>query len=98
MHRRKQLLLLLLLTMLITTVTKAQFYLGLEAGLNKNQLYTNNANQAFTEYKKGSGLSIGIPVLYQVNDWFAVQACPSYTEKLYYCPNRVFPGGLPGQY
>lgn len=83
MHRRKQLLLLLLLTTFIITGTKAQFYLGLEAGLNKNQLYTNNANQAFTEYKKGSGLSIGIPVLYKVNDWFAVQASPSYIQKNY---------------
>ena len=83
MQQRRQLLLLLLLSGFLAMGVKAQFYLGVETGVTQNRLYTNYDNQAFTSYKKGTGLSIGIPVSYKVNDWFAVQASPSYIQKNY---------------
>ena len=72
-----------LLLSVLTLASHAQFYIGLEGGVNKNQLLTNNANQAFTEYRKAGGFSAGIPVMYKINDWLAVQASPTYIQKYY---------------
>jgi hypothetical protein len=83
MQHKKQLFLLLLLSSLLSVGAKAQFYMGLEAGITNNQLYTNTTNLAFTNYKNGSGFSVGIPLLYKVADWFAVQASPSFMQKNY---------------
>jgi Outer membrane protein beta-barrel domain len=62
---------------------KAQLYIGVEAGANKNYLITGNASESFTDYNSMKGLSGGIPVLYQVTDWFALQADPSFIQKNY---------------
>ena len=61
----------------------AQLYLGVEGGWNRNYLTTGNASQSFTYYRVRDGWSAGVPVLYQFNDWFAVQAEPSYIQKNY---------------
>jgi opacity protein-like surface antigen len=61
----------------------AQFYLGVEAGLDKNYLYTNNSNQAFTQYGGYQGFSLAIPLQYRLTDWFSVEADPSYIRKNY---------------
>jgi len=80
--------------LLISFTSKAQFYLGIEAGGNKNYLITNNSAQSFTTYNSASGISIGIPVLYQFNEWFALQASPSYTQKNYQINRTGFFQGI----
>lgn len=62
---------------------RAQLSIGVESGFNKNYLYTNTSNRDFTAYKPASGFSIGIPVSYAVNNWFAIQADPSFIKKNY---------------
>ncbi len=83
MELKKQRFLLLLFIGLFSVGARAQFSLGLELGTNKNQLYTNTSNLAFTQYKTGSGISVGIPVLYKIEDWFSIQATPSFMQKNY---------------
>src|SRR5450755_4755326 len=68
---------------LLSLSATAQLYIGAEAGANKNYLITGNASESFTNYQNMRGLSGGIPVLYQVTDWFAIQADPSYIQKNY---------------
>jgi len=68
---------------LLALSARAQLYVGVEAGGNKNYLITGNASESFTNYQHMTGLSGGIPVLYQVTDWFAIQADPSYIQKNY---------------
>ena len=67
----------------LPSISNAQIFIGLEAGANKNSLITNNSNQAFTSYDSKNGIAVGIPILYNVNDWFALRASPSYTQKNY---------------
>ena len=61
----------------------AQLSVGIEGGYNKNYLVTNNANRSFTNYMPMNGFNIGIPIQYQIADWFAVEADPIYVEKNY---------------
>ena len=83
MQQRKQRFLLFITLVCVSMGAKAQFYIGLEAGMANNQLYTNTSNLAFTQYKKGSGMSIGIPMSYKIEEWFSIAATPSYTQKNY---------------
>jgi len=83
MSFRQSPIILILLIFCIPIFSKAQFFIGLEAGANKNSLITNNSNQAFTTYNSKNGISIGLPILYEVNDWFALRAAPSYMQKNY---------------
>jgi hypothetical protein len=73
----------MLLLSLLSIDTKAQLSIGMEAGGNKNFLFTNNQSQSFSVYKGVNGVSFGIPVLYKFNDWFSLQADPSYIKKNY---------------
>jgi hypothetical protein len=68
---------------LVITSAKAQWAAGIEAGYNKNSLITNNANRAFTYYQPLNGFSVGIPVQYTINSWFAVAADPGFIKKNY---------------
>ncbi len=61
----------------------AQFSFGIEGGVNKNYLHPGTTTQAFSSYHSATGISFGIPVLYQVNDWFGVQSGINYTQKNY---------------
>lgn len=80
---------------LLAAVTSfAQFSVGLEAGWNKNYLVTNNANRAFTYYQPLSSFTIGIPLQYKVNDWFAVAADPSFIQKNYRVQRGDFYAGI----
>ncbi len=83
MQQRKQRFLLFAALACVSFSARAQFYMGLEAGVTNNQLYTNTSNLAFTQYKKGSGISIGIPLSYKIEEWFSIAATPSYTQKNY---------------
>ena len=83
MMRNKMAYLALGMFLFCTTQLKAQLYLGIEAGGNKNYLVTSNQAQAFTNYDPKGGFSFGVPLLYQYNDWFALQSGLSYTQKNY---------------
>jgi hypothetical protein len=61
----------------------AQLSVGIEGGYNKNYLVTNNANRAFTNYVPMNGFNVGIPVQFQLADWFAVTADPTFIQKNY---------------
>ncbi|KIO76691.1 hypothetical protein TH53_13525 [Pedobacter lusitanus] len=80
----KKTCLLLFLCMIAGTLTlHAQWSVGLEAGYNKNYIFTNTGFRAFTAYKPMEGFNIGIPVKYTLNNWFAVQADPQFIRKSY---------------
>jgi len=83
MMRNRMAYLALGMFLLCTTQLRAQLYLGIEAGGNKNYLVTSNQAQAFTNYDPKGGFSFGVPLLYQYNDWFALQSGLSYTQKNY---------------
>ena len=64
----------------------AQFYVGVEAGANRNYLVTNTADKPFFDYQPSYGYSIGLPVRYQFASlpWFGgIQAIPSLVQKNY---------------
>jgi len=66
-----------------TLTSRAQFSIGLEGGYNKNHIVTNIGFRAFTKYEPLDGFNIGIPVKYDLNNWFAIQADPQYIQKSY---------------
>lgn len=66
-----------------TLTSHAQFSIGLEGGYNKNHIITNIGFRAFTKYEPLDGFNIGIPVKYDLNNWFAIQADPQYIQKSY---------------
>jgi hypothetical protein len=59
------------------------WYFGISGGYTNNQLYTSTANRAFTTYENGDGFAAAIPVRYQVNSWFALQAEFQFVQKNY---------------
>ncbi len=81
--------------MVISTISSnAQFAVGLDAGWNKNYIATNNANRTFTYYQPLSSITIGIPVQYTVNNWFAIAADPSFIQKNYRVQRGDFYAGI----
>ena len=72
----------------------AQLSVGIEGGYNKNYLVTNNANRAFTNYQPLSGFTIGIPLQYKINEWFAIAADPVFIQKNYSQQRSVFFDGV----
>ncbi len=72
----------------------AQFSVGVEGGYNKNCLTTNNANRAFTNYKPLSSFTVGIPVQYQITNWFAIAADPTFIQKNYLQERSAFFAGV----
>jgi hypothetical protein len=59
------------------------WYFGLTTGYSNNGLYTGDSYRAFSEYERGHGFEISIPVRYQFVDWFSLQAELQYTQKNY---------------
>ena len=93
----KRLALLLCLFALIAAgpvQSQAQLFLGLEGGWNKNHLSTSNASDSFTSYKDRNGFSVGVPVLYRIKKWLAVEADPSYIQKNYRIERSGFFAGV----
>ena len=72
----------------------AQLSVGIEGGYNKNYLITNNSNRAFTNYVPLNGFNVGIPVQYQLADWFALSATPTYIQKNYRQERSAFFAGV----
>ena len=73
---------------------KAQFYIGVEGGYNKNYAVTNNSNRAFTNYKPLPGFNVGIPIQYHVNTWLTIAADPSYMQENYRQERSAFFAGV----
>lgn len=76
------------------SAAQGQISLGLEAGMDRNQLYTNNSYQTFTNYISGNGFTIGIPVSYRVRNWFSVQSSLTYIQKNYEIVRSGFYAGI----
>lgn len=85
---------LVVVSLCFYTHSFAQFSVGIEGGYNKNYLITNNANRPFTNYKPLSSFTIGIPVQYQIADWFAVEADPTFIQKNYRQERSAFFSGV----
>ncbi len=82
------------LTMLFIVPTHAQLSVGFEGGYNKNYLITNVSNLVSTQYNPLSGFSFGVPVVYQVADWFSLKAVPSFMQKNYLMQRTGFYQGV----
>ena len=63
--------------------SKSKFNIGFEIGTNINYLITNVSDLNATEYTSLTGVNFGVPILYKVNDWFAIKTTPSIIEKNY---------------
>jgi hypothetical protein len=94
MDQKKSLLFSFLFFFLLSIQAKSQLYVGLEVGGSKNYLNTNVSNLVSTEYNPSNGFSVGIPVLYKVNDWLAFQADPNYIQKNYQLARTDFFEGV----
>jgi len=73
---------------------RAQLYVGVEGGWNKNHLSTSYSSQYFTEAVNQAGFSAGIPVRYRVFDWLAFEADPGFIRKNYMTRRTGFFEGL----
>lgn len=61
----------------------AQWHIGLELGYSHNSLYQSRTFDYTRQYRPFGGFTAGIPVRYDFNDWFALQADLSFTHKNY---------------
>ena len=84
----------LLSLILASYSSKAQFYIGLEAGGNQNYLITNISNLVSAEYVPINGFNIAIPIQYKVNDWFALEAAPGLIQKNYQTQRTGYYSGV----
>ncbi len=94
MEQKKIVLLSLAFLFLLSVQVKSQAYVGLEGGGTRNYLNTNVSNLVSTQYNPSYGFSIGIPVLYKINDWLAFQADPNYMQKNYQMARTDFFQGV----
>src|SRR5215469_6966364 len=72
--------------LLCVSKVKAQLYLGVEGGANRNYTITNTADKPFFGYQPSYGYSVGVPVRYVFPSlsWFGgIQAIPTYVQKNY---------------
>jgi len=96
MFTKKQVLLCAGILVLSTLSFRSvgQLYVGLEAGGNQNYLITNVSNLVSTEYSPKSGFCFAIPIQYKINDWFAIEAAPGFTDKNYQMKRTGFYEGV----
>jgi len=62
---------------------KDKLYLGVSGGYSHNTLITSVGSRPFTAYKSKGGFTVGMPIRYRFNEWFALQAEPSVIQKNY---------------
>ena len=74
---------ILALTVLSCLTASAQWRAGIQAGYTHNWLYTESGYFYTRTYEPRGGFSIGVPVQYEFEDWFALQAEVSYIQKNY---------------
>src|SRR6185436_16134690 len=73
-------------TLLFVAHTKAQLYIGIESGANRNYFVSNTEDKPFFDYEPSYGINIGVPIRYSFPGlaWFGgIQATPSYVQKNY---------------
>ena len=58
-------------------------YLGFSAGYSNNSLTTSVGYRPFMAYESQGSFTVGLPVLYNVNDWFGLYAEPGVIQKNY---------------
>ena len=83
---KKFLIILSISFVFFATKSHAQFYVGIEAGANRNYLVSNAEDKPFFEYQPSYGYSLGVPLRYSFPSlsWFGgIQATPSYVQKNY---------------
>jgi hypothetical protein len=69
------------------------FLIGLEAGYVTNYLITNISNLSFTRYEAHGGYTTGVPIVYNLNSWFALSSNPGLVQKNYtYSRSGFFEG------
>ena len=71
------------MTALSCMTASAQWRVGIQTGYTHNWLYTENGYFYTRTYQPRGGFSIGAPVQYEFEDWFALQAEVSYIQKNY---------------
>ena len=74
---------ILAMTALSCMTASAQWRAGIQTGYTHNWLYTENGYFYTRTYQPRGGFSIGAPVQYEFEDWFALQAEVSYIQKNY---------------
>ena len=87
MLKAKNLLKVILIIMFSNIVLYSQsdcnLYLGLSAGYSSNYLTTSVGYRPFTTYESQGSFAVGLPVLYNVNNWFGLYAEPGVIQKNY---------------
>jgi hypothetical protein len=83
---KKILTILSVLTLVFVTQSKAQLFVGIEGGANRNYLVSNTEDKPFFDYQPLNGFSVGVPIRYTFPkiSWFGgIQVTPSYVQKNY---------------
>jgi len=83
---KKILTIITISTLLFVAKSKAQLYIGIESGANRNYFVSNTEDKPFFDYQPSYGYSIGMPIRYSFPklSWFGgIQATPSYVQKNY---------------
>ena len=83
MHGTKNVVAGLIFFLFAVFHVKAQLYIGVEGGLSKNYLRTQDVLQTFTTYKPATGISVSIPLLFELNKWLAIKSSPNFSQKNY---------------
>ena len=58
---------------------KAQLYIGIEAGANKNYFVSNTEDKPFFDYQPSYGFAIGVPIRYSFPSSVVVWWHPGYS-------------------
>lgn len=78
---------LILSALLCASRSQAQWFVGMEAGANRNYLISNTADKPFFDYQPSYGYSAGASVRYvfpKLSSWFGgIQVVPTYIQKNY---------------
>ena len=61
----------------------SKWHVGLAAGYVNNDLYTSTGGRLNTDYERGHGFEIAIPVRYGINNWLGIQGEVQYIQKKY---------------
>lgn len=74
-------MLLFMLLLPLSGMLYSQVSVGVSVGYDRNNLSTGSSYRSFVRNKAMSGFSVGLPVRYDVNDWFGVQSELTYIQK-----------------
>ncbi len=66
-----------------SSISHAQFSIGIKAGYSNNRLKTDISNRTFTENKNGSGLGFGILGRYKLNNRINIESSVELLQKKY---------------